>query len=90
MEQKNSFICAACGNAACSQKCHKEHFSDTDICQFKYNFKDFGQKHSLPSLTSENVHYANKYKLAQGTPINKTSRNFISAYKSNNDNSIYL
>ncbi len=90
LDKEDSFICAACGNISCSDKCHHDHYAEPDICQFKYNFLNKDEKHSLPSITSQNIHYARKYNLAQGTPLNKTSRNFISAYKSADEFKIYL
>ena len=32
LDKESSFICAACGNISCSDKCHHEHFAETDIC----------------------------------------------------------
>jgi len=34
MSSEESFICAACGNACCSQKCHWENVSSKDLCYF--------------------------------------------------------
>ena len=77
MSSSESAFCAACGNATCSPECHHKYFENTNLCSFHEHFAPEEPLVSLRSLTLENIQFAEKERLAVGTPLNRTSRSYF-------------
>eukprot|EP01016_Furgasonia_blochmanni_P023215 TRINITY_DN2512_c0_g1_i5.p3 TRINITY_DN2512_c0_g1~~TRINITY_DN2512_c0_g1_i5.p3 ORF type:complete len:137 (+),score=17.67 TRINITY_DN2512_c0_g1_i5:461-871(+) len=90
-EHNDAAICAACGTATCSNECHTKYATEPNLCSFHTNFHEaLSPNQNLRSIRLKVIKGLQKRRFALGTPVTKTSKNFLYAGIGRDDDEIIL